>query len=368
MQAAADAAVIGAQQEAERGTNNWTTIGMADAGINGFTNGVNNTTVTLSQVPTVGAYAGRYDAIQATITQTESTIFMGALNGGSVTLTAQASALLTPCIYALGSGTLGSFSIPYQIDVQNWAVDTQSCPFYAKTNMRVQSGANMTVEGITVSGSSSSSSFAGYTYPYPTYNVPVITDPLAYLAEPTVPSCTNSNSTVSGGTISPGYYCNGLNISNATVTLNPGLYILGKSSIWSGATVTATGVTLFFPHVASPDGPFVIYGGSTVNMSAPTVALNGSIPGIVVFADRNWSPGYPQDFAIFQNSTVVGDGIWYLPAAGFTANGASNVSAPHYLGIVADNVMLGNFIFAPLNNYSNLPTGNPFRPLGGLVQ
>jgi hypothetical protein len=120
--------------------------------------------------------------------------------------------------------------------------------------------------------------------------------------------------------------------------------------------------------VANPDGPFVIYGNSTVTLSAPTVALNGSIPGVVVFADRNWIPGYAQDFAIFQNSTVTGDGIWYLPAAGFSASGANNVSATNYLGIVANSVILGNFVFHPLNNYSNISGGNPFRPVGGLVQ
>jgi Flp pilus assembly protein TadG len=368
MQTAADAAVIGAQQEAERGTNNWPAIGIADAGINGFTNGSHNTTVTLTQQPTSGGYAGRYDALQATVTQTVSTIFLGALNGGTITLSAQASALLTPCLFALGTGTLGSFSIPYGIDVQNWAVDTQSCPVYTNSNMRLQSGANMTVEGVTIVGSAASSSIAGFMYPSPTYNVPSLPDPLANLAQPTVGSCTNSSSSLSSGTYSAGYWCNGMNITNATVTLNPGLYIIGNRTIWSGATVTGNGVTLFFPHVANPDGPFVIYGASNVTLSAATDSSHGAIPGVVVFADRNWIPGYAEDFAIFQNSTIQGDGIWYLPAAGFSQSGSNSFSATNYTGIVANNIILGNSVFHPLNNYSNLPGGNPFRPAGGLVQ
>ena len=132
LQSAADAAVLGAEMEAERGSSSAQVraVGIADAGVNGFTNGSNNVTVTLPQFPdyptypTSGAYAGRWDAFQSTVTQSVSTIFMGALNGGKVTLSAQAAALLTPCIYLTGTGSLQQ----YTLDVVTGSLNGASCP------------------------------------------------------------------------------------------------------------------------------------------------------------------------------------------------------------------------------------------------
>jgi uncharacterized membrane protein len=109
MQNASDAAAIGAELESERAeaccgsSFDWATQGKQDAVINGFTDGANGATVTIVQNPTTGLYAGRYDAIQVTITQTFATFFMGALNGGSYTLTTQSAALVPPCTYFMGA-------------------------------------------------------------------------------------------------------------------------------------------------------------------------------------------------------------------------------------------------------------------------
>jgi hypothetical protein len=366
LQNAADAAALGAQLEAERGTNNWVAMGKSDAGVNGFTDGANNVTVSIQEMATSGAYSGRYDAIQATVTQTVSTIFMGALNGGKITLSAQAAALMTPCAYFIGTGKLQAYSLI----AQNGSMLADSCPIYINTNMQVMSNGNMAVEAINVAGAASASSISGYAFPSPHFNSTTITDPLASVTSPSFSSCSHTSYSLTNGTatLSPGTYCKGLNFTNSTVTLNPGLYIITGGATWNNSTVTGTGVTLFFTTGGGGSyGQFVVENGSTLNLSAPTATANGAIATILVFADRNWVASSAQDF-VLASMSYTGDGIWYLPGAGLEVYSCGTFTGTHYMGIVADNTSFAGTYFEPTNNYSNIATGNPFRPLGGLVQ
>jgi Flp pilus assembly protein TadG len=369
MQSATDAAALGAELEAERGTNNWVNIGIAEAGINGFTNGSNNTTVSIVEQATSGAYNGRYDAIQATITQRVNTIFMGAFNGGTFTLTAQSSALMPPCVYTLGTGTLQNKSL----EVYTGSLLGNSCPIYA-TTLDDESSGNIAVESVDISGSSGTSMVGGFVYPSPVYNVPTLTDPLASVTSPSFSSCgshPNTTTITTTTTLSPGTYCKGLNITNATVTLSPGLYTITGSSTWSGATVSGTGVTLFFTTGGGGGyGQFSILSGSTVTLSAANDSSTGTIPAtpaILVFADRNWTTSNGQDFQV-KNSSFTGDGIWYLPKAGLQVWSDTAFTGTNYVGIVADNIFTAGTQIKLLNNYSYITTGNPFRKLGTLVQ
>jgi hypothetical protein len=365
MQSAADAAALGAALEAERGTNNWKNIGIAEAGINGFTNGSNNTTVSVVEGANYGAYNGRYDVVQATITQSVHTTFMGALNGGSFPITAQSSAQLTPCLYTLGTGALQNESL----EVYTGSLLGNSCPVYETTENILPSG-QVAVEAVDVSGSSATSSNAGFIYPSPVYNVPVITDPLAWETAPTFSSCTTTsyNKTSGSATLSPGTYCKGLNISNATVTLNPGLYIITGGANWSNATVSGSGVTLFFTSGGGGGyGQFLIQNNSNVTISAPNDTSAGGIPAILVFASPNWTTTGAQDFQVI-GSSFQGDGIWYIPHAGLEVWSCTNFTGNHYLGIVSDNIFTAGTQLKLLNNYSYVVTGNPFRKQGTLIQ
>jgi Flp pilus assembly protein TadG len=367
MQTAADAAAVAAELEAERGTGNWVSQGTADAAINGFTNGSNSVSVTLSQLPTYGPYAGRYDTLQASITQQVSTIFMGALNGGSVTLRAQAAALMTPCVYLTGTGALQS----YTLDIYSGSFDGNTCPVDINTSARVQSNANTATVEMNIAGASSSSSMSGFVYPAPQYNVPSIADPLAAKASPSFNgTCNHTSYSLSGGTatLNPGNYCKGMTLTQSTVALNPGLYVITGGATWNNSTVSGSGVTLFFTQGGGASySKFIIENTSTVTISAPGDNSNGAIPGILVFADRHWVPTDAQDFAL-ENSSIQGDGIWYLPGAGLYFSTCGTFTSPHYLGIVADNIYSGGTIINVMNNYSYLAGGNPFRLQGGLVQ
>jgi len=369
MQSAADAAALGAELEAERGTGDWQTIGQQEASLNGFTDGTNNTTVTLIQRSNFGAYNGRWDTLQATITQSVHTIFMGALNGGVFTLTAQSSALVTPCVYLLGSGTLQ----PYNLENVTGSLDGNTCPIYAKNNIDVPASGHIAVEAMNVSGSAGGSVVSGFMFPSPNYGVPVVTDPLASMASPalvTDPSqCRYTGKSVTSGmvTLNPGVYCKGLNLSNATVNLSPGLYTITGGATWSNVTVTGTGVTLFFTQGGGAGfGQFQVQ-YANVNITAPNNSTNGGLTAIAVFADRNWVTSNAQDFK-FYDATVQWDGIWYMPHAGLNIWSCGTFTGTNYLGVVADNMYIGGTIFTPLNNYSYVTTGNPFRKVAALVQ
>jgi len=372
MQSAADSAALAAEIEAERGTDDWLTQAQQDAAVNGFTDGSNNTTVSIGIQPSSGSYANRYDVFQATISQTVNTVFMGTLNGGTVTLTAQSQALMTPCIYLTGSGGLQT----YTLVLGTGSIVGETCPAYINTNILIGTPTTpaTSLEAIDVSGSAGGSSGASKTYPSVTFNTPALTDPLAATASPSFSACQAANTSYSKSnvssllTLSPGTYCNGITLNNdSNVVFNPGKYIITGGATWTNSTVSGTGVTLFFTQGGGGSyGQFSIH-NSTVTLSAPTDTSNGGIPGILVFADRNWVATSAQDFIVW-NTSFVGDGIWYLTGAGLLVYDCTNFYGPNYMGLVADNGVFWGTEAIFRNNYSNVPTGNPFRTIGALAQ
>jgi len=364
MQSAADAAAISAELEAERNTGNWQTVAQEEASAHGFTNGSNNVTVTVGQLPSSGAYAGRYDALYTTVQQKVKTYFMGTFNGGYVTLSAQGVALITPCVFLTGTGTLQQ----YTLDGVTGDFKGDTCPFDINTNLETTSD-NLVPEALNVAGAAANSSIAGYEYPTPNWNAPTVTDPLSYLTEPTFNgTCNNTSYSLynvsSNTTLNPGNYCKGLNITNSTATLNPGLYIITGGGTWYNSTVTGTGVTLFFTSGGgASDGKFIL-SESTVTLSAPTT---GSLAGILVFTDRTWTHTNPQDVCVTQ-TTFTGDGIWYLPSTGLWVYNSSTMKGTNYFGLVADNMTASGTSIQMSNNYSFLAGGNPLRRQAPLVQ
>jgi Putative Flp pilus-assembly TadE/G-like len=391
MQNASDAAAIGAELESERASPccysgfDWASQGMQDAALNGFNDGVNGATVTLVQAPSTGLYAGRYDAIEATITQTFSTIFMGALNGGSYTLTTKSVALVPPCNYFLGA-----YNASYSSSFANAsAVLNATCPVYANYNFVVDGFSRAFGFGVDVSGTANNSGGGGWISQQseyvgsppqttPTFNLPVLTDPLATtVTQPTFSSCNFTSKSITSGTVtlSPGTYCGtastvGLTVQNANVTLNPGLYIITGGAACNGSTITGTGVTLFFTRGNGAGyGQFRTGDSSpcSLSLSAPVNTANGGITAILFFADRNWVATSGADFSLNTNGSFSGDGIWYLPYAGmFIWQNSWNV--PNYGSFITRDIYFYNTGINLNGNYSWLTGGSPFRKTGVLVQ
>jgi Flp pilus assembly protein TadG len=107
---------------------------------------------------------------------------------------------------------------------------------------------------------------------------PAASDPFAELPQPAnTGPCLNGNRAA----LTPGRYCNGLDLKGAT-TLASGTYVIsgGTLRINSNSTITGAGVTFFLT-----DGAKVQYNGSaTVNLTAPVA---GPYAGILMFGARN---------------------------------------------------------------------------------
>jgi hypothetical protein len=261
------------------------------------------------------------------------------------------------------------------------------CP--VSVNGKMYSGSNnfLSVPETLISASSGTSTLGGTIKSGVVYSSTTVTDPLASLTQPAFSGgCTYTgySYTASGGsvTLQPGNYCKGMTLGNSsndgcgtcitTVTLNPGLYIVTGGANWQHVAMTGTGVTLFFTNGGGASyGQINIGNSSVINLSAPTSGSSGSIAGILLFLDRNWTNTSAQDFnfnsSAFGTSTPGSDGIWYLPSTGLQMYNAA-WTCNNYCSLVADNFTSSNVTLVPSDNYSSISGGNPFRTLAVLVQ
>ncbi len=369
LQRAADAAALGGAYAFERGSTNWTSAAIADAALNGFTNGVNNVSVTGVYAPTSGLFTNNKVAFQVTVSQQVATMFQT----GSYTLSAQATALLPPCLYLTSTNTSAA---TYTINGSTMVI---LCSMYVGYNIDYTNGAYVKVHAAYFAGPPGASNIVA-TPPF-LFNYPLQPDPLAYMASPAFSRCGPSSNTNIGSatssvttSLSPNTYCGGLTITNSTVTLAPGRYIITGGMTLNNATLNGTGVTLFFTTSTGTSGygKFSATNGSTLNLSAPTSTANNGIPGIVIFGDRNWvdpanTSSTSQDFTL-NGSTLNGDGIIYLTNTGINCVGCK-MQGTNYFGIVASNMSLSSSANVTLSgDFSYVAGGNPFRPKESLAQ
>ncbi len=391
-QSAADAAALGAQVSHDQEDTNWLNNGVLDAGVNGFTNGANGVTVSVQESPTGGSYAGDYDAVQATVTQSLHTNFMGWLNNGLATVSVTAVSLTTPCVYVTGAHSSTTPAYPLSLTTGSSLGytngSTMGCPVYVNRGLDVDGTSKLWTNATNVVGTSGSSVLSGTIYHQPRFGATAQTDPLVYTAActtlsascvngtafgispPTFSACTYTNHTYTSGstfTLSPGTYCNSFNFTSNTVTLNPGLYIITGGGTWTNSHVSGTGVTLYFTHGGgSSYGQFKVT-NTPMTLSAPTAASSSSIPTILIMNDPNWTQTAAQDFQFLSGSTNSGDGIIYTVGTGVELS-SSAFTATHYLCFDVDNLLLVSTALKPLSNFTTVATGDPFTPMGGLVQ
>lgn len=313
-QSATDAAATGgAQQLLYAGCPNQTvaqTSAIADSSSNGFAN-AGNTTVSVTNPPTGGPYAGLGCAVLVQITTTHNQVFFARFFGypDGIPITTQAVASLssndTGCVYMLALGQQTNFSSSNVKAPQCSILLNGSANFDGST---VDAGG---IGEVNYSGSNNSGTFTAAT---PSPMLPV-SDPCPEIAgceylTTNPPSTSPCNMTYGGGgTMSQGCY-NNLNLNNATVTMQPGLYVFAGSSNLHGATITGNGVTIYIPASAMTN--FNSVAGLT--LTAPT---SGNYTGVTYYQVKT-------------NTTVVNlngsstnvSGLIYAPTAAINYNGS----------------------------------------------
>jgi hypothetical protein len=370
LQTAADAAAQEGMYELARGNAAWATAGKAQATLIGYTNGVAGGLVTLVNPPVSGPYAGDHLAVQATVTQAATNLFMELVNGGKSTVARSAVARVLPtCIWIMNPSSSNAYG---QIQIESAGLRPTTCGIYINTrsggNLRVDGFGILTTSRIRIVGPSSGDGSAGSVWPAPIFGAAQKNDPLAYVTAPTFVSCTYSSMSVTGGTyqVSPGTYC-GFTASNVTINFDPGLYIFtGGLTLQNNSTLNGSGVTLYFTAGGGFGYGTVNITNSALNLTAPTSSSAGGIAGVLMFSDRNWVDHGNQDFKI-QNSTLLTDGIWYLPNIGLYLWQCGNFQGTHYLGLVIDNFFQFNGNTYGSADYSTLPGGSPYHYEDGVL-
>ncbi len=407
LQGAADAAAMGGLRELELGSASLiAAAGLNDASLNGFTNGVNNTTVTINNPPLSGSYLGNSSAVEAIVTRTVPTFFMMivgrnnvAISARAVAMTSSSSGSIGGVIFALDPTASRAFQIAGATSVTSAGsiiVDSnnsQAFEMEGSETLYMQNHSKVGVYGNwSVSGSTQVWDVASNAKTNPITIASRVADPLAGVPAPTSGTVVSShavsydmNSKPVNNTMQPGVYCGGLTVNNtggATFKMAAGTFIMagGGFRVQSQAIVDATaGVTVYNTSASAANmwgcgstssySPVAVTGQATLTMNAPTT---GPLVGMAVFEDRSTSVTGSNPTAnpnqIVGSSTVTINGALYFHNTELQFSGANSVNG--YMVVVADMFVInGNSSFG--NNYSSLSSSNYFAPQstgGGLAE
>jgi hypothetical protein len=302
-----------------------------------------------STLPTASGVKQAQYWVTARVNQRLPQLFSAVLGNTSLNVAARASAAIVPaysggCIYVLDPTDQNAFVASGSADVH------APCGIYVNSNdskaMQVTGGAcvNAAPAGIYVVGNDNGSDSC--ITPAPTTGASSFTDPLAGLKEPTFPSsCDHTNVSVTGTqTLSSGTYCGGITVSGGgNATFNSGLYILiggGLVASSSTAQINGTGVTFYntacgsSPLHSCPTSsggsyngaykPYVLSGGVTGTLSAPTSGLYNNI---LLMQDRTLPLQSSQE-TISGGSTATFTGVVYVPRSPLVYTGGSSSTSP----------------------------------------
>jgi hypothetical protein len=347
-QSAADSAALAGAAEINFNVGNVTTAGQQDSALNGFTDGVNNVTVTVNLGPTSGPNAGNANYVEVLVSAVQPTFFMKIFGLNSTTVTARAVAVFNGngpknCVYSLGNG--GSIDNDQTLNVP-------SCGLISNNDL-FNSG-NITAASVGAVGSADTRNVR----PAPVRGIVPSADPLSYLQAPAAGGCPGMGGTVTGRrslgavTLGPGTYCGGISVSGGRdVTLSPGAYVItgGGINFNGSGTVSGTGVTFY---LSGTGGAVTLNENQTFDLVAPTT---GADAGILFFQDSGNTSAAIIDAA--GGSTL--QGAFYFPGASLlTINGGGSGAA--YMIFVAQSLEFNTNITFP-SDYSSLPSGSPIR-------
>lgn len=325
-QSAADsAAIAGASEINFPASNDITTAAQADATLNGFTNGANNTTVVVNRPPQAGPNQNN-NAVEVIISKTQPVFFSGIFGSSGQNVSARAVAILSSanpgCIYVLKGGVSGDLTL--NGGGRGGITTAPLCGMVVNGDLTVTGQANVDVSYVSYAGAGP----RGGSYPHgqPVHSI-AGSDPCSRLAgcaylntlKTTNPglfsaACQDPGGVLPGSppgtSLPPGHYCNGP--YSTTVTLSPGLFIMDKGMF--AGQVSGTGVTIYNNCTTNCD--LSLNGGNVNNtIVAP---LTGPTAGMVYYQDPSLRNNITVNGAA---GTVQAMGGIYAPSADFTFNG-----------------------------------------------
>ena len=366
MQKAADAAALaGATAASYRGS--YILAARNDASANGFTNGVNGTSVQVNKPPLSGGYSNKY--VEVIISQPQPTFFMRVANFFSVPVRARSVAnsagSALGCIYALDPAASGSFV------ATGGGTITSACGIFVNSAdpaaFTVNGGACVTATYIGIVGGYGNATCSTPAPDQPKFVTGIghFSDPLAGLPAPTVGACDyhNTNITKNTVTLSPGVYCGGIRIggSSPTVIFQSGTYILygGGLTITTDANISTQAGGVTFYNTGTNNGqtafqPISVNGGNGIQLTAST---SGDYTGILFFEDRApQTTGAVTNLITAQSGSNIVGALYFKTSALSYAGGSDQTA---YTVVVANTVKFSGSSFAN-DNYGDIG-GSPIK-------
>jgi len=339
-QTAADAAALGAAYKIyEEGfeAEGIVEAGKAQSSTNGYTDGVESVTVSVTKSE-VGSPAGY--KTEAIVTQLQTSLLSALFNDGDVTIKARAVAFVKTggpfCVLALDPTSASSLRIGGTADLT-----LENCGIIVDS----ESPTAMSLVGGAVVGATYADIYGGYTKSNsstlileegdPNTGVDPLPDPFAHLDIPSGSGCdynnfqTDQNNNAYGGApepLSPGRYCGGLRVRNIA-HMAAGNYIIvgGDFKVVAGAVLTSdVGVTIFLTGSGTDYAQVDIAGGATVNISAPTT---GTYQGLAFFQDRAAPPVTDVSANTFNGGSAMEvKGAIYIPNQAVQFSGGNDAA------------------------------------------
>ena len=327
-----------------------------DATRNGYTDG-GFITVTTASPPTSGTYANDPGYIEVTITEQVLTRFLFGASGGRTAVTVRAVAgvarsgtgqavIVTRSSGATTLRLLGTT----RFTISGGGTNTNTTNNNA---VSIGAGGLLTANFHRVTGNVNAAD-AGRMSPAPTTGVAAAADPFATLAGPTTTGVpiyggqTITNATV---TLSPGIYSGLISVGNNGIArLNAGNYIFraGLATTNNGSLVLAgtDGVLLYnanasYPAAGGACGNLSLAGTGTLSLSA---SRTGSYAGMLLYQARSCTNAA----AITVRTGTTMNGTLYVPAATLTVTAANNVTIASQiiadqLTVTGNNTLTMNF-------------------------
>ena len=324
LQGGADQAAYAASYNATYGVSTQKNEGKALAAANGFVDGQGGVAVAINIPPLTGSYTTTSNAIEAIITQPQTSFLRGVVSNGPVT--ASGRAVVAPvtgptCVMALTPSGYGiSLVGAGSIGATNCDVFDDSVSSSANCDVGVIGVAAITAYDVlfgqpacpglaVVASDNFKAPAAPSPDPYAAYTMPAATQPCM----DTGINLLNSAVTLS----KPGTYCGFTTIGAVTLNLGaPGVYIF-SSSINVTGTFSLSGGSNNTTVVMSGTSTLTVTGAMSVNLHCLTT---GPTAGIALWFDK--STGEPFTMTAASYLSIIG--ALYAPSSAVTLVGAED--------------------------------------------
>lgn len=364
LQTDADAAAFGAAIHYAGGGNDLGAVALAEAQRNGFGGG--STDITVNHPPVTGPNVGNAKAVEVIVRQPAQLFFS----------TYFLDSFLVSARSVAAAGRTGEFCVvglertaSKAVELSGGSNATLGCGVAVNSQnpsaLYMAGNSSLDASPVSISGSYQLGSNTVITST-PDVNMPPVEDPYEDLVAPTPSACDYTNASIFGGTISPGVYCNGLDLKGA-VMLQPGVYVIdgGDLKVNAGAIVTGTDVTIILTNTPLSSGGWGtvgINGNAMVTLAAPST---GPWAGVVFYGDRN-APA--SDVNLFNGGANLQlTGVLYFPSQELQFTGGSAVGGAVCTHLIARTVNFGGNAIVK-NNCDTVGTRNLGRLKPTLIE